>query len=138
MYLSERRPKPDVGNLSVEQAHAPLPLRAGHARMPPGLRFRGDRVLRIEVSTPHLPAFTGGVATLIARDRDRNRCLRTHAALIGLSYKIAEFAYQLLNGRNGQGLVASLKPIPDFLGDRRSSAYLDRTFPDNGGTPSSS
>jgi hypothetical protein len=28
--------KPDVGNLINEQAHAPLPLPAGHARMPPG------------------------------------------------------------------------------------------------------
>lgn len=37
----ERRPKPDVGNLFREQAHAPLPSRAGHARMPPGLRIRG-------------------------------------------------------------------------------------------------
>jgi len=37
MFLSERQPKPDVGNLFREQAHAPLPLRAGHARMPPGL-----------------------------------------------------------------------------------------------------
>jgi hypothetical protein len=34
--LSGRRPKPDVGNLINEQAHAPLPLPAGHARMPPG------------------------------------------------------------------------------------------------------
>jgi len=34
--LSGRRPKPDVGNLAYTQAHAPLPLPAGHARMPPG------------------------------------------------------------------------------------------------------
>ena len=28
--------KPDVRNLAYTQAHAPLPLPAGHARMPPG------------------------------------------------------------------------------------------------------
>jgi len=32
--------KPDVSNLIREQAHAPLPLPAGHARMPPGLPKR--------------------------------------------------------------------------------------------------
>ena len=57
LVLSGRRPKPDVGNLFDEQAHAPLPLPAGHARMPPGLQY-GDRVHRIEVSTPRSPAFT--------------------------------------------------------------------------------
>ena len=34
--LSGRRPKPDVSNLAYTQAHAPLPLPAGHTRMPPG------------------------------------------------------------------------------------------------------
>jgi len=39
---SGRRPKPDVGNLPVGQAHAPLPLPAGHTHMPPGQKI--DRV----------------------------------------------------------------------------------------------
>ena len=42
--LSGRRPKPDVGNLVRDQAHAPLPLPAGHARMPPGPSKADDRV----------------------------------------------------------------------------------------------
>jgi hypothetical protein len=37
--LSGQRPEPDVRNLFREQAHAPLPFPAGHARMPPGPRI---------------------------------------------------------------------------------------------------
>jgi len=75
MYLSERRPKPDVRNLIDEQAHAPLPLRAGHARMPPGPKNLATEFIEKEVPTPHPPAFTEGKAFLAGLEQLRNRRL---------------------------------------------------------------
>jgi len=60
--LSGRRPKPDVGNLVKDQAHAPLPasrldMRACHPAVFRPSVFDG-------VSTPRLRAFTEGEATI--------------------------------------------------------------------------
>ena len=71
---SGQRPKPDVGNLVRDQAHAPLPLPAGHARMPPGLQYRRPSSLD-GVSTPHVAAFNATCYNYMLM-----RCRRQRAA----------------------------------------------------------
>ena len=75
MYLSERRPKPDVRNLATRAgACAFIGEPTGHARMPPGLQIWRPSLVA-GVPTPHLPAFTEGRAFLAGLEQLRNRRL---------------------------------------------------------------
>lgn len=44
LYISRAAAEAGLGNLINEQAREPLPLPAGHARVPPGHRYPVDRV----------------------------------------------------------------------------------------------
>jgi hypothetical protein len=59
--LLERRPEAGCWKPVLRQAHAPLPLPAGHARMPPG----PDKVVTEYARRGfHAPAFTRGMGVI--------------------------------------------------------------------------